>query len=492
MTDPDDEPAPVPRRSRWQALRKFVITLGGLLAVIALVLYVSRWQVGRIGERELRVATQRLDAGDPDWRLDAILAVRQKNQPPPNDDAAPLVLALDAELPPDWTAWQQRLTEPGWWRDPRDNRKPPEAGVAAARAMAEPTRLLRTRALALRDKTGGTYPLAVGADPFAATFPHLDKVRRVASLLQYDGDWETLHGNSDRGIAAARAALGAARSVGDEPTLVSQLVRMAVAKVAANTALQALAWGEPAEGLTELQAELLSEADVPWFRHGMRGERAMLDRLFEGLADGTIPTEHALRYAEMNNAAPHHIAAFKAYKALLPGDRAKCLELCTLYIEASKLPPHEQLAAVRAVPLPGRPPEEFRYLLTRLMLPACERIAEAGLRVRAELLATAAGVAVERYRRKHGRFPPDLGALVPEFLPTVPLSPFDAKPLRYTVHPDRVAVWCFWPNAPQRQPNAPPEFRDGDAPGQGYGFRLWAPDQRGLPAPPPDGGKQDP
>lgn len=42
-----------------------------------------------------------------------------------------------------------------------------------------------------------------------------------------------------------------------------------------------------------------------------------------------------------------------------------------------------------------------------------------------------AAVAVELFRRKHGRFPEKLGELVPEFLTSVPVDPFDGKELRY-------------------------------------------------------------
>ena len=42
-----------------------------------------------------------------------------------------------------------------------------------------------------------------------------------------------------------------------------------------------------------------------------------------------------------------------------------------------------------------------------------------------------AGIAVERYRRKHGKLPESLDALVPEFLESVPLSKINDEPLMY-------------------------------------------------------------
>jgi hypothetical protein len=46
------------------------------------------------------------------------------------------------------------------------------------------------------------------------------------------------------------------------------------------------------------------------------------------------------------------------------------------------------------------------------------------------------GIALRRYQLKHGAMPPDLDALVPEFLDSVPLDPIDLKPLRYHLNPE--------------------------------------------------------
>ena len=46
-----------------------------------------------------------------------------------------------------------------------------------------------------------------------------------------------------------------------------------------------------------------------------------------------------------------------------------------------------------------------------------------------------AAVAIERYRRMHGTLPPTLDALVPDFLPSVPVNVYDGKPLAYEPGP---------------------------------------------------------
>jgi hypothetical protein len=480
----DEEFAPPPpRRSWWRRLRKLALWGVSACFVIVVVLLVGRWQIGRIGQRQLNATTEQLDTDDPGWRLEALLQARKAAEPPAKENAAPLILDLAERLPKDWTDW--RKSDEGMEFGGRfsDNHLPPRAAIDAARKPAASTLLVRTDAIRLRHKSGGSFPLTIPDDPITASFPHLDKCRGVVGLLQYDAYLAAaVERNPDRGISAARAALAVARAIGDEPFLIGQLVRIACASLAAQTAMQVLAWSEPTEGLAELQAELLAEADVAHFRIGMRGERAAIDRMFRGLEDGTIPAERWFVYADIKNPGPEAYAAFRAYRALLPGDHAKALEILTRYIAASKLPPHEQLAALKEIPLPEGPPNDFRHIVTRLMLPACNKVAQAGLRCRADLLAAATGIACERFRRAHNRWPRDLSELVPAYLSTVPQNPFDGKPLTYRTFEDRIAVFGFWADAPYKIDELPADFREGAVPGLGIGYRVWGPAQRGLPA----------
>jgi len=45
-------------------------------------------------------------------------------------------------------------------------------------------------------------------------------------------------------------------------------------------------------------------------------------------------------------------------------------------------------------------------------------------------------IALKRFQLKHGRWPETAGELVPEFLPSVPIDPYDGKPLKYHPNPD--------------------------------------------------------
>ena len=58
------------------------------------------------------------------------------------------------------------------------------------------------------------------------------------------------------------------------------------------------------------------------------------------------------------------------------------------------------------------------------------------MRVEVTKQAVTTAIALNRYQLKHGNYPPDLYALVPEFLQSIPLDPVDGQPLRYRLNAD--------------------------------------------------------
>jgi hypothetical protein len=69
--------------------------------------------------------------------------------------------------------------------------------------------------------------------------------------------------------------------------------------------------------------------------------------------------------------------------------------------------------------------------VTKITLPALSKVGSIDLRVRAQLDSAITALGVERYRQAEGRLPESLEELVPKYLETVPIDPFDGKPLRY-------------------------------------------------------------
>jgi len=69
-------------------------------------------------------------------------------------------------------------------------------------------------------------------------------------------------------------------------------------------------------------------------------------------------------------------------------------------------------------------------------------------------------IAVELYRRRHGDLPQRLEELVPDFLPQVPIDPFDGQPLRYVVRKEEYVVYSVGYDRVDDGGRADPQFGD--------------------------------
>ena len=71
-------------------------------------------------------------------------------------------------------------------------------------------------------------------------------------------------------------------------------------------------------------------------------------------------------------------------------------------------------------------------ILYYMMMPALANSLERKSRNDVQLQATRTILALRAYQLEHGNLPPDLNALVPEFLDAVPVDDFNGQPLRYS------------------------------------------------------------
>jgi hypothetical protein len=89
---------------------------------------------------------------------------------------------------------------------------------------------------------------------------------------------------------------------------------------------------------------------------------------------------------------------------------------------------------------PGRP-------IIALLPPGTSRFLDAAVRGTASNHATDAVIAVERFRRAHGRLPEKLDELVPKYLPQVLTDPFDGQPLRYVLRNKAYVIYSVGEDA---------------------------------------------
>lgn len=423
----------------------------GVFGSIGWVLGEREWE-RRTGERELAAAVAERDAADPNGRWDKLTAALPKLPPAQNGTA--LAKEVLADLSAGWgdEPEQKRVLKEVAALPP--NAAPPEPTLESVRRLvtqAGPSvgvaRKFKDRPAGVRDPVGLPKPPPGDTD-----------VRDTAlTMLQLDSLLADDRGDPDRVAGNVLAALNVSRSIGPDPFFQYQTLRCRLRGVATTQLERALAVSHLGNGLDVLQAAWAAEAEEPLLRYAILGERAYYSDLTDRLASGDPAAAEEAKQAGAEESA----ARFASWRqrALVSGDHAQFLRWMGRAAEAARLPAEQQPAAFKALP---QVEQSRDFALTHPRAAAVLAQAPQFWASTALMRCAATGVACERFRLVRGRWPDTLDALCPEFLPAVPLDPFDGQPLKYTKRPDGLTISATGPS--------------GD-----IAFRLWNPDARPKP-----------
>jgi hypothetical protein len=489
MSDPfaSPEPSPIrPRRRRWP----YIVLLSlPVLVGIGLCIYLSV-----AGERELRAALAETERLDPRWRLEDVEADRAVI--PDAENSGGPAMAAKHLLPQKWPFWdysptaqdppdseQKRRDLEEGFRDLEPQRQLNEEQATALRREMSRAAAALAEARKLVDLTEGRYPIAYSPDFISTLIPHTQDARLIANLLAYDAVLRAQAGDADGALSSCRGVLNAGRSVGDEPFLISQLVRIACRAIAVDRAQRVLAQGESSEeALRQLQQLLEKEELEPLLLIAARGERAGQDRLMEAIQAGKIKlsARDLAILAGLSGDPGSGATLCESLLLRIPGStkfqRSAMLRCMNRIVALAKLPPHERHAEFQQMEMTrGAQP-----VLVRLLVPALGKVSDSCQRCDAQLRCALVAVAAERYRRAQGRWPDKLGALKEAgYLQAVPADPYDGQPLRWRRLGDGQVVYSIGPDGEDN--GGKMDRQNPTSPGTDIGFRLWDAAKRRQP-----------
>lgn len=458
---------------KWKWLLRFDVLMVLLSCILPLsVVLVVRYQ----GNTELQKIITQLDADDPNWKLDELATELNAKLPPPDRNPYTVFQKAHAALP---SGWNQLTNAPPELDKTPVNCVPSKPVLDDFIKLQQSTLPALQHARQLAGMPEGGRVLQFPRNPMMFDMAVIQQFRDIAAVLRNDAIALASVGRSKEAIQSARAAFGVPRAIGSDPTMISQLVRMATDAIAVSTVERILNLGEPTEGLSELQADLLQQSMFPYIRHSMRGERAFVHRMYE-ITDSGENTSTPGGKAGAGLPTTGNSVTVWGLRINLPTDHAYSLKMLTQYVEASKLPPEQQLEAVKAIVRPQK--NDARYTMTSNLVPALDKGLEAGLRTKGKLVATAVGVACERYRQKFGQWPLTLDMIPKDILSEIPNDPYTGKPITYKRLPDGIKVYTIGPDMKDDG-----GLLDNETPGtvgKDYGIRIYDPALRRQPAPP--------
>jgi hypothetical protein len=264
----------------------------------------------------------------------------------------------------------------------------------------------------------------------SAKLPHLSKIKTCAWLLQSEAINQASHSRTDASTKALLAGVSLARSVQNEPLLISFLVENSCLSITFQGLEQALTHRAFTEDqLLSLQAALRDAESYASCRRALVGERAEVISHFQ-----MSPEEWAKAWTEAGTNASQgsDMIAYRKTPAFQQ-DFDFALGYFSNLLALAELPFPQCLDAEAQGAVPKIETAVSRnFLLSKLLLPALGGIPTRAAEAAASIRTTRTALAIERYRLKHANaLPGSLSELAPELLDALPADPFDGQPLRY-------------------------------------------------------------
>jgi hypothetical protein len=308
--------------------------------------------------------------------------------------------------------------------------------------------------------------------------------REAVALLRNDAFFHAQNGDADGAIRACHAGFHCGCSIGDEPIMISQLVRIACQAVAISSLERVLAQGSPSEELLAAFQKRLEQADSePLLLIAFRGERAGQYRLLDHMRDGNVPNGLTAGLVGPGGGGPPRFDVMSLLFRI-PGVMASQSIACIRYmndmVAIAKLPPEEWSSkfAIARQQINDFP------MLVRLLAPAMDKVGQAVQRSHAYQRCAIVAIACERFRKKNDRWPEGLDELkTAGLLKSILTDPYVGGPLKFKRTSD--GIFIYTTGSDLIDDGGICDRANQTKTGTDLGFELWDLAKRRQPAPPP-------
>ncbi len=282
--------------------------------------------------------------------------------------------------------------------------------------------------------------------------PHLPKVRRVASWVEAAALWELRENNCVEALNHIQNLVILSGTLKDEPLVLSQSVRLGVARMGLRATWEALespGWTEAQ--LAGIQALWQTNFYAEDMLRSLEMERAIFAQTLDLLQQGDpLVTEEFFLPSEC--AEPDMLDRYMTVHVTAPlwteiwGEQAKLhfLQQSQEMLEGGRRALETRNVTDWRAGCAGfnnwqnssGSYDMVRFWPSFMFLSGVERTGLKTIQFETEKAMTITAIALKRYALRYSRCPPDLTALAPEFLSAQPLDYMAGKPFRYKLNSD--------------------------------------------------------
>lgn len=443
----------------WRNLRRTLVTLAGLLTLLALLITEENWR----GKRAWYHYRQAWEAKGARFDLASVV-------PPPVPDeqnffAAPIVARVlgstNSENQSEFKIYrgdsEKWPTRGGSWRQATlTDLKPWQlyfhdlaGSTNAFPVAAQPQTTAADVLLALSQfnpaleelRQAGQRPEARlplqyenGFEGVGELLPYLASMKRCGQMLQLRVLAGLDNGQSDQALADVKLLLRVTDSLRNQPFLISHLVRMAMLALTLQPIYEGLAQHRWSDGqLVELEQELAKEDFLADYQFAMRGERACAIAAFEAqrITREYRTVEESFGTNKVVTVSFRFMPSAFFYQNELAFARLhEQFVLPLVDLTNRVVSPTLAQAAAAAVKAQGQTYSPYK-VQALMVFPAISKAVEKFAFAQSSIDLARVACALERYRLAQGGYPETLNALVPQFIAQLPHDIINGQPLKY-------------------------------------------------------------
>lgn len=265
--------------------------------------------------------------------------------------------------------------------------------------------------------------------------------RAAANLLGLHARQAIAVGHVDEAMADVKAIYGMSRHLGWRPSLVAGLVGIGIDALSNETLVLVLPSVTKESELASLPLDRLPplgpmfrQALLADMRFGLLAYRSGTDGFDAIKKESSLNLNKSMMWPSGNSGAAFvrvfYLNEVDAYVAHM--QKMQDWAVQPYYQVRGQFPSDETIRS--------------QGFLLSILVPSLNHALEASARAQAGEDCGRIAVAMTRYRLDHGKLPEKLEDLIPQYLKTIPVDPFDGKPLRLAEKEDRCVIYSVGPD----------------------------------------------